>query len=55
MTKIKSDPQESTSEAPVPQVAHGAVPLWIKVMWALGIFWILFYIFLGLRSTPLSW
>ncbi len=38
-----------------PKVAHGKVPLWIKIMWVLGITWVLTYIFLGLQSTPTTW
>lgn len=38
-----------------PQVAEGKVPLWIKVMWALGISWVLIYAYQGLHSTPINW
>jgi hypothetical protein len=38
-----------------PKVADGKIPLWVKVMWALGVTWILVYIFLGLRHTITTW
>lgn len=38
-----------------PKVAHGKVPLWIKIMWIAGILWIIGYVVLGLQSTPSNW
>ncbi len=38
-----------------PEVDHKPIPLWIKVMWVLGITWVVGYIFLGLQHTPLNW
>jgi len=39
----------------VPQVDHKPIPLWIKVMWILGVAWIILYIFQGLKHTPSTW
>ena len=48
---MKSEKEKSEA----PQVGHGKVPLWILCMWALGITWILIYIYQGLQSSPTSW
>ncbi|CAG0998344.1 hypothetical protein PLCT2_02905 [Planctomycetaceae bacterium] len=38
-----------------PQVGNLGVPLWVIIMWVLGILWVIGYIVLGLRSTPEAW
>ncbi len=38
-----------------PEVGHKRVPLWIKIMWGLGLLWIAIYIYCGLRSNPMTW
>ncbi len=35
-----------------PKVGHAGVPRWIKVMWVLGVAWVLGYIGLGLSRGP---
>jgi hypothetical protein len=39
----------------IPKIENKKVPLWIIVMWVLGISWIVGYIFLGLQSSPQLW
>lgn len=38
-----------------PQIGSAKVPLWIKIMWAFGIAWIIGYALLGLQFTPKNW
>lgn len=38
-----------------PSVAEQKIPLWIKVMWFLGITWVLSYVYLGLQHSPVQW
>ncbi len=38
-----------------PQIADGKIPLWIIVMWILGITWIVVYIYQGLQQPPQLW
>ncbi|MBI2059531.1 MAG: hypothetical protein HYT87_07135 [Nitrospirae bacterium] len=38
-----------------PNSAETGIPLWIKLMWAAGIIWILGYVYLGLQHTPENW
>ena len=44
---------KSSSEKP--KVADGKIPLWIKVMWVIGVGWIIVYVYLGLQQTPALW
>lgn len=44
---------ETKSEEPA--VGHSSVPLWIKIMWIIGVAWIIGYIVLGLKSNPTNW
>jgi len=44
-----------TNPAEKPTVADAKVPLWIKIMWAVGLLWVAGYVVLGLQSTPASW
>lgn len=43
------------SDTEKPEVASGKVPLWIKIMWALGLTWVLVYIYQGLQHSPIDW
>ncbi len=45
---------DDAAEGASPRMGNRPVPLWIKFMWVLGIAWVLAYIYLGLRSTPVS-
>jgi hypothetical protein len=38
-----------------PTIENQKVPAWIKVMWFLGVSWIIGYIFAGLKSTMTTW
>jgi len=47
--------EQETSLSERPEIAAGKVPLWIKVMWAIGIVWVCTYIYLGLTHTAAEW
>lgn len=45
--------KEESYEAP--QVGNHGIPLWVIVMWVIGVLWVIGYIVLGLRATPETW
>jgi len=50
-----SDAPANEENSEIPQVGNLGVPLWVIVMWVLGVLWVIGYIVLGLRSTPEAW
>ena len=38
-----------------PKFGNHGVPGWIKVMWFLGVLWIIVYIISGLSNSPTTW
>ncbi|MCB9936424.1 MAG: hypothetical protein H6840_12115 [Planctomycetes bacterium] len=61
MTEAETKPAEpeakagEKAETTIPEVADQKVPLWIKLMWLGFIIWIIWYVIMGLQSTPESW
>ena len=48
-------PEGEKAETTIPEIEDRKVPLWIKLMW-LGFFaWLIWYIIMGLQSSPDKW
>jgi hypothetical protein len=43
------------AETTIPEVAEQKMPLWIKLMWLGAIIWIIWYVVMGLQSSPEKW
>lgn len=39
----------------IPKIENKKIPLWIIIMWVLGVSWIVGYVFLGVQSSPKLW
>lgn len=50
-----SDAPTQDENYETPQVGNLGVPLWVIVMWVIGVLWVIGYIIMGLRSTPEAW
>ena len=59
-----SEPHEDTGsaiepseqvETTIPEVEDRKVPLWIKLMWVGAIIWVIWYVVMGLQSSPEKW
>ncbi|MCB9893500.1 MAG: hypothetical protein H6839_03525 [Planctomycetes bacterium] len=48
-------PAEQKAETTIPDTGELKVPLWIKLMWLGFVIWIIWYVVMGLQSSPDSW
>jgi hypothetical protein len=56
MSENKSSSENKITEtSEIPNVGHQGIPTWIKIMWALGILWIIIYVIKGLNAGPATW
>ena len=44
--------QQNDNETP--KIENQRVPLWIKVMWVLGVVWMIAYIVIGLQQNTIN-
>ncbi|MBZ0137689.1 MAG: hypothetical protein K8I27_15090 [Planctomycetes bacterium] len=51
----KSVPDDKKVETNIPEVADQRVPLWIKLMWVGFVVWLIWYVVMGLQSSPDKW
>ena len=48
-------PEDKQAETNIPEVADQRVPLWIKLMWVGFVIWLIWYVVMGLQSSPDKW
>ncbi|MCA8917829.1 MAG: hypothetical protein KDB32_02005 [Planctomycetes bacterium] len=51
----KELPESERAETTIPEISEMKVPLWIKLMWAGFVIWLIWYIVMGLQSSPDKW
>jgi len=56
MSKESTDtPDPNKADTSIPAVADQKVPLWIKLMWLGFAIWLIWYVIMGLQSSPDQW
>ena len=53
--ETNTPPADQQAEKSVPEVANQKVPLWIKLMWLGFVIWLIWYVVMGLQSSPDAW
>lgn len=46
---------KESGESETPSMEEKGIPWWIKIMWAVGILWMLAYVAMGWLGTPETW
>ncbi|MDC1141573.1 hypothetical protein OAU50_00655 [Planctomycetota bacterium] len=53
--KCASEASQESIETDIPEIENLGIPLWVKLMWLVGIAWMIWYVVSGLSSEPATW
>lgn len=48
-------PESEKAETTIPETAELKIPLWIKLMWVGFVIWLIWYVVMGMQSSPDKW